>query len=114
MRSLLRLLGRGAWRSLVSALVWGTRGPEFKSRRPDSKSPGRRGFHPKKDARPWLLRSALDDVAAAAAHRATHDLTILSNLARRVTANAVMLHRPVCGKRRLVPRVDGWHRWLIE
>ena len=26
---------RGAWRSLVSALVWGTRGPEFKSRRPD-------------------------------------------------------------------------------
>jgi hypothetical protein len=28
--------GRGAWRSLVSALVWGTRGPEFKSRRPDS------------------------------------------------------------------------------
>ena len=26
----------GAWRSLVSALVWGTRGPEFKSRRPDS------------------------------------------------------------------------------
>src|SRR6266540_5095643 len=25
----------GAWRSLVSALVWGTRGPEFKSRRPD-------------------------------------------------------------------------------
>ena len=27
--------GRGAWRSLVSALVWGTRGPEFESRRPD-------------------------------------------------------------------------------
>src|SRR6187455_2477953 len=27
--------GHGAWRSLVSALVWGTRGPEFKSRRPD-------------------------------------------------------------------------------
>jgi hypothetical protein len=26
---------RGAWRSLVSALVWGTRGPEFESRRPD-------------------------------------------------------------------------------
>ena len=25
----------GAWRSLVSALVWGTRGPEFESRRPD-------------------------------------------------------------------------------
>ena len=33
--SLLRLPHRGAWRSLVSALVWGTRGPEFKSRRPD-------------------------------------------------------------------------------
>ncbi len=28
----------GAWRSLVSALVWGTRGPEFKSRRPDEKA----------------------------------------------------------------------------
>src|SRR4051812_48712368 len=32
----------GAWRSLVSALVWGTRGPEFKSRRPDRK-PCKRG-----------------------------------------------------------------------
>ena len=30
-----RACGRGAWRSLVSALVWGTRGPEFESRRPD-------------------------------------------------------------------------------
>ena len=29
----------GAWRSLVSALVWGTRGPEFKSRRPDYEKP---------------------------------------------------------------------------
>jgi hypothetical protein len=29
----------GAWRSLVSALVWGTRGPEFKSRRPDVRNP---------------------------------------------------------------------------
>src|SRR6185437_1083305 len=26
----------GAWRSLVSALVWGTKGREFESRRPDS------------------------------------------------------------------------------
>jgi hypothetical protein len=34
----------GAWRSLVSALVWGTRGPEFKSRRPDQKSPARAGL----------------------------------------------------------------------
>jgi hypothetical protein len=35
----------GAWRSLVSALVWGTRGPEFKSRRPDQREPrNRRGF----------------------------------------------------------------------
>ncbi len=35
----------GAWRSLVSALVWGTRGPEFKSRRPDQrKAPPERGF----------------------------------------------------------------------
>ncbi len=32
----------GAWRSLVSALVWGTRGPEFKSRRPDSEPHGYR------------------------------------------------------------------------
>jgi hypothetical protein len=30
----------GAWRSLVSALVWGTRGPEFESRRPDSERAG--------------------------------------------------------------------------
>src|SRR6266480_3542126 len=27
----------GAWRSLVSAPVWGTGGPEFKSRRPDQR-----------------------------------------------------------------------------
>jgi hypothetical protein len=32
---LVTLTMNGAWRSLVSALVWGTRGPEFKSRRPD-------------------------------------------------------------------------------
>ena len=30
-----RILGYGAWRSLVSAPVWGTGGPEFESRRPD-------------------------------------------------------------------------------
>ena len=30
----------GLWRSLVSALVWGTRGPEFESRQPDHKGPG--------------------------------------------------------------------------
>ena len=36
--------GRGAWRSLVSALVWGTRGPEFESRRPDQERPRKRGF----------------------------------------------------------------------
>src|SRR3954469_13041650 len=34
----------GACRSLVSALVWGTRGPEFKSRRPDSKAAAPGGF----------------------------------------------------------------------
>ncbi len=34
---------RGAWRSLVSALVWGTRGPEFESRRPDNESPAHAG-----------------------------------------------------------------------
>ena len=32
----------GAWRSLVSALVWGTKGREFESRRPDCDS-GPRG-----------------------------------------------------------------------
>jgi hypothetical protein len=36
---------RGAWRSLVSALVWGTRGPEFESRRPDTpESPANAGL----------------------------------------------------------------------
>jgi hypothetical protein len=35
----------GAWRSLVSALVWGTRGPRFKSGRPDQrKAPLMQGF----------------------------------------------------------------------
>ena len=32
--------GFGAWRSLVSALVWGTRGRWFKSSRPDCSEPG--------------------------------------------------------------------------
>jgi hypothetical protein len=36
---------RGAWRSLVSALVWGTRGPRFKSGRPDWKSSLAGGCH---------------------------------------------------------------------
>ncbi len=36
----------GAWRSLVSALVWGTRGPEFESRRPDKPQ---RPFLPARD-----------------------------------------------------------------
>ena len=30
---------RGLWRSLVSALVWGTRGRGFKSRQPDHENP---------------------------------------------------------------------------
>src|SRR5580700_3932351 len=35
-RSLLAYNGKfGPWRSLASALAWGARGPEFKSRRPD-------------------------------------------------------------------------------
>ena len=36
---------RGAWRSLVSALVWGTKGRRFESGRPDSnlRREGRRG-----------------------------------------------------------------------
>jgi len=32
----------GLWRSLVSALVWGTKGPGFKSRQPDSERAGQR------------------------------------------------------------------------
>ena len=36
LRQWYRAQRRGAWRSLVSALVWGTRGPEFESRRPDT------------------------------------------------------------------------------
>ena len=39
----------GLWRSLVSALVWGTKGPGFKSRQPDQRTagdgPGVRGLH---------------------------------------------------------------------
>src|SRR6266498_2920997 len=53
----------GAWRSLVSALVWGTRGPEFKSRRPDHrKAPQLRGFSVRRSApslqaiRQWATR----------------------------------------------------------
>jgi hypothetical protein len=33
----LRSSGHGLWRSLVSALDWGSRGPGFKSRQPDQK-----------------------------------------------------------------------------
>src|ERR671923_1695513 len=43
-REAANLVPHGAWRSLVSALVWGTRGPEFKSRRPDNKSPAYAGL----------------------------------------------------------------------
>src|SRR5438270_4552279 len=34
----------GLWRSLVSALDWGSRGREFKSPQPDSKVAGQKGF----------------------------------------------------------------------
>ncbi len=34
--------GHGLWRSLVSALDWGSRGREFKSPQPDHKCPGQR------------------------------------------------------------------------
>ena len=43
LRKALRCRSHGAWRSLVSALVWGTRGPEFESRRPDCTKPCQRG-----------------------------------------------------------------------
>ena len=33
----------GLWRSLVSALVWGTKGPGFESRQPDEERPPIRG-----------------------------------------------------------------------
>ena len=46
---LARMAGPRAWRSLVSALVWGTRGPEFESRRPDAeKAPGTGPFFQRK------------------------------------------------------------------
>jgi hypothetical protein len=35
---MVRAVPVGAWRSPVSALVWGTRGREFKSRRPDQQN----------------------------------------------------------------------------
>ena len=35
--AIIRAVPVGAWRSPVSALVWGTRGRGFKSRRPDQK-----------------------------------------------------------------------------
>src|ERR1700726_3702715 len=34
-RRSVRMKKFGPWRSLASALAWGARGPEFKSRRPD-------------------------------------------------------------------------------
>src|SRR5215208_2489234 len=44
-RATLVSMRRGAWRSLVSAPVWGTGGPEFESRRPDlQKAALLRGF----------------------------------------------------------------------
>ena len=50
----------GLWRSLVSALVWGTKGPGFKSRQPD-KQCGERGrwysrWHGHRQCR-WALRA---------------------------------------------------------
>ena len=36
----------GPWRSLASALAWGARGPEFKSRRPDHVFNSLRKFDP--------------------------------------------------------------------
>jgi hypothetical protein len=41
--AIIRAVPVGAWRSPVSALVWGTRGRGFKSRRPDQKIPGNQG-----------------------------------------------------------------------
>jgi hypothetical protein len=38
------LAWNGLWRSLVSALDWGSRGPGFKSRQPDSLTWGNRLF----------------------------------------------------------------------
>lgn len=47
--AIIRAVPVGAWRSPVSALVWGTRGRGFKSRRPDQKSLKHKDFlrHPK-------------------------------------------------------------------
>ncbi len=39
MKRCARMDSFGPWRSLASALAWGARGPEFKSRRPDQIPP---------------------------------------------------------------------------
>ena len=43
-------LHSGLWRSLVSASVWGTEGPEFKSRQPDKQCAGQTVFS---ESTPW-------------------------------------------------------------
>ena len=73
---------RGAWRSLVSALVWGTRGPEFKSRRPDwTKALLTQGFH--SGISPMALPRSLDQdeislsrSPCCKAHRCNRELTL--------------------------------------
>lgn len=45
----------GLWRSLVSALVWGTRGPGFKSRQPDSATKEQRRARGRAGSLIWVL-----------------------------------------------------------
>jgi hypothetical protein len=57
---MVRAVPVGAWRSPVSALVWGTRGREFKSRRPDQTAPKNKDFlqHPK-NSMPTALQKGI-------------------------------------------------------
>ena len=88
----------GAWRSLVSALVWGTRGPEFKSRRPDvRKAPLRRGF-----LSASLARSRRVQPSRSPRRVSVHVVAVITNSATgdcgkvhaRVSPAGLCAHRP--------------------
>src|SRR5580700_4012545 len=62
--------GHGLWRSLVSALDWGSRGPGFKSRQPDHSSPGER---------PFLLRALAETLPPADGTHTDTEVQVRSN-----------------------------------
>ena len=57
----------GLWRSLVSALVWGTRGREFESPQPDTVT---RGFSESRS--PWFASGGLTGTSAARVRCGAH------------------------------------------